>query len=300
MKCENEQKRSLPNPVLLIGIVALIAVMLVVVLWENTEDPADLAAQSGETTKIQTTYVTLTYPEEYGAYLKHSEMIDGVDATEVFSMVYDDVEAELFRLSFTAAEPELVEGYLNTENGLLYVSLQPATGGLATVYSYDQTEGEEVYQEMESIYYAMMGTMGDVLSSLQESDQFSVAREVAESDRQTVEILYWQISLPNAISWEISSEGETQTVTFWGTVAEKQVALYTLTLGGDEAENTVGQYETEAGRKNVTLEVCGLEEQGIETEEERAMAHVLMETVNDVLQVISNDKNFYSQLAVAE
>lgn len=296
MKCENAQRKGILRPALLAGAVVLVAVLVLLLLWQG----GGTAEKKDETMNIQTTYVTLKYPKAYKKYLQHQEILEGSDAIEVFSMVYEGVEAELFRLCFTADEPESAEGYLQTDNGALYVFVEPCADGLnLNDLAWDSEEMDKT-QEIESIYYSMMGAMGQVLESVKADSRYSIVKGVAENDKKTEEILYWKISLPKAVSWQSSEDDGTHKIAFRATVGEKDIALYTIALGDIAGENAIGQYTHQGKTQYITVEICDLDAQGPLTQEELTAAHVLMDTVNDVLQAIRSDGNFSSELTAAE
>lgn len=244
------------------------------------------------TMDIQTTYVTLQYPKAYRKFLKHEEILDGTDATEVFSMVYQEKEIELFRLFLTSEESENAEGYLNTDNGVLCIALQPAQADPDVFIQNPDSEESEKDTEMESLYYAMLDGMGIVLDSIKQDSQYSSLKEIAENQKQDAKILYWDISLPTNITWEETSEEDIEQVTFFGKVGEKTLRLYTISLEEDQAESSIGQYVIDGQAKSINVTGYDLSENGALSEEEKAVAYTLMDTVNDVIQVIQKDKNY--------
>lgn len=297
MKRENAQKMSLPRPALLAGAGVLIVVLVVLLLWLGGGKAANKTAG---TMDIKTTYVTLKYPKDYKKYLQHREILEGSDAIEVFSMVSDGVEAELFRLSFTAAEPESVEGYLLTDNGMLYISLEPNADGVDLSSLMQDGEETDKSRKVESIYYAMMGGMGQVLESVQEDSRYSIVKEVAKNDKRTDTVLNWKVSLPKAITWQTSEDDGIQEAVFRAAVGEKEITLYTVALEDIATENAVGQYTRQGQTKYVTVTISDLDAQDPLTEDELAAVHLLMDSVNDVLQVISSDANFSSTISDVE
>lgn len=297
MKHENAQKMSLPRPALLAGAGVLIVVLVVLLLWLGGGKAANKTAG---TMDIKTTYVTVKYPKTYKKYLQHREILEGSDAIEVFSMVSDGVEAELFRLSFTAAEPENVEGYLLTDNGMLYISLEPNADGVDLSSLMQDGEETDKSRKVESIYYAMMGGMGQVLESVQEDSRYSIVKEVAKNDKRTDTVLNWKVSLPKAITWQTSEDDGIQEAVFRAAVGEKEIILYTIALEDIATENAVGQYTRQGQTKYVTVTISDLDAQGPLTEDELAAVHLLMDSVNDVLQVIGSDANFSSTISDVE
>lgn len=296
MKRENAERKPMLRPALLAGGVVLLGVIVVLLLClgGGTADKKD------ELMNIKTTYVTLKYPKTYKKYLKHQEILEGSDATEVFSMAYEGVEAELFRLCFTANEPENVEGYLETDQGSLYVSVQPYTEGPDLSGLMQDDQDLEKAQEVEAVYYSMMGAMGQVLESVKEDSRYSLVKGVAGNDKQTGEVLYWKVSLPKAITWQSREDDGTQEVAFAATVGEKRISLYTIALNDIPVETTIGQYTHQGKVKYVTVEICDLDAQGPLTQDELTAAHMLMETLNDVLQVIRSDSNFSTDVSASE
>lgn len=252
------------------------------------------------TMDIQTTYVTLQYPKEYRKFLKHEEILDEADAEEVFSMVYQEKEVELFRLFFTQEESENAEGYLNTDHGVLCITLQPAQIDPDIFIQDPDSEESEKDTEMESLYYAMLDGMGIVLDSIKQDSQYSSLKEIAENQKQDAKILYWEIQLPTDITWEETTEGNVEQVTFFAKAGEKTIRLYTISLGEDQDQSSIGQYLADGQAKNINVTAYDLSENEVLTEEEKAVAYTLMDTVNDVIQVIQKDKNYRSSQEIEE
>lgn len=247
---------------------------------------------------IQTNYITLQYPAVYKKYLRYEETIQNRDSTIVFSMQHDDTAdvMELFRLSFTETKPKQIEGYLNLDDCTLYVSMS------ATPFSYSELEGmlaedsNEKKAELEAQYAAMLGGMSSIIESVQQDPRFSVVKDVSENDMRSVSLTYWDVSLPKEVTWEERTEGELYRVVFHGKIDDQIVKLYTISLGDTLAEASIGKYMVKGEAKAVSVEVCDLKSSGELTEEELLTGYALLDTVNDVLRSIREDKNFYADL----
>ena len=139
------------------------------------------------TVEIQTAYGALQFPEAYIEHLHHKETKESQVTAEIFSMVWDGAEQELFRISFGDAEGESPVGYLHTEQGPVAVSVQVAEPDMQ---AFPDDETRERYQQMRAC-------VNTVLDSIVADERFSEHR-VSEETQQT-ELTYWTVSLPDGM-----------------------------------------------------------------------------------------------------
>lgn len=241
------------------------------------------------TVNLKTTYLTMKYPRQHTKYLKYEELQDGTDTEIVFSMTYEEIEAELFRLSITAEAPAEYIGHLALDNQTMYVSVD-AAGLNPEIFGRAQTDEElQKQEEITALYYSMLDGMGTVIKSVHEDAKFSVAKGVSESEKQDKSMSYWKVSLPASMIVDEIEENGIYRATFSCDVGGKTVKLYTISLEDTEAEGVIGQYVVSGESRFLsveTYEVAGL------SDEQRETAYAMMDTVNDVLQTITQSKNF--------
>lgn len=279
------------------GLLIAAAILLVVI---GAAAAVGIVSSGKETAmEIETTYLTVQYPKEYKKYLTYEETLNGQDSEVVFFMNYTEKKLELFRISVLSNAPEAYEGYLDTGNGTMYVSMI-AFPMDKNVFYVENEEGEaEVNAEMEALYYAMKDGMTQVMRSIEQAPGYSTVMGAYVNDKKDEAMSYWTVSLPSNITWEEKTEGDIYRAVFYGTVGEKKILLYTVSLGDATAEAPIGQLVVNGETRIVSVEVHDLNSAGALTAEEQASAYVLMDTVNDVIQSIRQDKNFHDQVEPA-
>ena len=286
---KREQKTEEKKKQIIIVAVAVLVVLIgAVVVWSF------LPKNESAAMKIKTTYLTVQYPKEYEKYLKYEELVQGKDATVVFTMIYDEVEAELFRLSFTEAAPEEYAGYFAVDNGELYVSIK-ASGFNPMILGMDQSdEASEKRLEIESLYYSMLDGMTTVMGSVREDSRFSEIRGASESEKKELSLSYWNVSLPQNITCVETEQDGIYRATFKCHVGDKEIDLYTVCLGDSEVESVIGQFATNGRSRLISVELHELNADTL-SQEELEIVYAMMDTINDVLQAIRQDKNFSEQ-----
>lgn len=291
---ESEQAKTGKKKVVMIAAAILLAAVICVVavvgiFFSNREIAME----------IETLYLTIQYPKEYKKYLYYEETLNGQDSEVAFYMNYEDKKVELFRFSISSDAPEAYEGYLNTENGVMYVSLTGAQVDRNVFTVGAEAEESGINAEMEALYFAMKDGMALVMESIEQTPGYSVVMGVFENDKKDESLSYWTVSLPSSITWEEKTEGSVYRALFYGNVGEKKLPLYTISLGDTTAENPIGQLVVNGETKLVSVEIHEPSGNGTLTEEEQSTVYILLDTVNDVLQVIRQDKNFHDQLEPA-
>lgn len=296
MKKNDNQKTKRTVFLIALGIVLLVVVGIgIVIALDGIGDDND--EQDG-TFKIKTSYATLQYPEKYKKFLKYEETRQGEDSTVVFTMAYEKLEAELFCLSFTAEAPEEYVGYFDAEGTELYVSIS-ASGFDYGIFGVDNTEDDlEMREEVQALYYGMLDGMSIVMDSVRMDERFSELKGVSERQKQDHTLTYWKISLPKAITVAESEQDGVYRATFSSDVGDKVIDLYTISLGDTGAESIIGQYVTNGDSRIVSVELHNINTE-ILTTEELEIAYTMMDTINDVLQAIRQDKNFHDQVEPA-
>lgn len=249
--------------------------------------------------EIETTYLTVQYPKEYKKYLTYEETLNGQDSEVAFFMNYEEKKLELFRIGVLSDTPEVYEGYLNTDNGTMYVALVGTPVDKNAFYVENEAGEAEVNAEMEALYYAMKDGMTMVMYSIEQSTGYSTIKGVFGNDKKDKALSYWTVALPSNITWEEKTEGNVYRAVFYGNVGEKKIQLYTISLNDTTAENPIGRLVVNGEAKLVSVEVRDPNADGTLTEEEQPVVYVLLDTINDVLQAIRQDKNFHDQVEPA-
>jgi hypothetical protein len=124
-------------------------------------------------------------------------------------------------------------------------------------------------------------------------ERFSEARGISERKKQ--KLSYWEVSIPVGITCVESERNGVYRATFCGNVGDKIIELYTISLGATNAKSIIGWYATRGENKILSVELHSIDIDALSSEE-LELAYIMMDTLNDVLSVIRQDKNFSDQL----
>ena len=249
------------------------------------------------TVNLKTTYLTLKYPKQYAKYLNYEELRSGADTEIVFTMIHDEIEAELFRLAITTEAPAEYVGYLSVDGQAKYVSVLIA-GWDPEIFAEAQTDEElEKQEKTTELYYAMLDGVSTVMQSVYADAKFSIAKGVSESEKQERSMTYWKVSIPATIAVEEVEENGIYRATFSCDIGGKTVKLYTISLGDADAESVIGQFVVNGEGRIMSVEVY---EAADMADADREIAYAMMDTINEVLEAIRADQNFREELTPAE
>ena len=134
------------------------------------------------------------------------------------------------------------------------------------------------------------------MHSIEQSTGYSTIKGVFGNDKKDEALSYWTVALPSNITWEEKVEGDVYRAVFYGNVGEKKIPLYTISLNDTSVEDPIGQLVVNGEAKLVSAQVHDPNADATLTEEERATVYILLDTINDVLQAIRQDKNFHDQI----
>lgn len=229
---------------------------------------------------IETAYGTLHFPEAYMPFLHHEEVREE-SAVEIFSMVCEDGKWELFRIFFGDAEAGSPVGYLHTDAGVIPVSVMVAE------------DGAELFPDEESRtrYMEMRQYVNTVLDSITADERFSVSG-LSEEEKVERELTYWTLSLPEGMECEESHGADAYQVDFYGTVGGESVKLYTIRLDDSTQSPSIGVYFVDGAAKQIHIET---EDPGTFDglpEDARQRISIYMDTINDVIGVITRSENY--------
>ena len=217
--------------------------------------------------------------------IQHRALMENGVAAEVFYMPFADGERELFRICLGDAAMGDHIGNVKVDEQTVPVSLH--------ISSYSKEEFPD--EETLSSYYAMMEQTNVVMDLLRSNSSFTefAAEPAEEGSKQQAVLTYWTVELPETIAWEESGDGQTYRVDFYGTIAGERIHLYTISLGEEAHGSALGMYETGGMKLTVSVQSYSLQSQSAWPGEEYSMEHAsLMESVNDVIQVITADENY--------
>ncbi len=253
-----------------------------VVKTENQSGPTESTVQTQTEptmslpTTITTKYCTLAIPETCSEAMKHWEVTEGMIAVEIFSMIHDEEELEIFRLYFGDESMGILMGYLLTEEGEISVS-----------YTVNEPEAILVADEEKKMqYYTMMDGFSSVMDSIYTDSRFSETKHAEEVKNNSAALKYWTVDLPENVEWEESEQSGLYRADFYGTFRGKRMKLYTIGLGKMDGDYTIGTLQVNNETRPIYVKVYALEIDETWTEEEITAGYRMLETLNVVTDMI--------------
>lgn len=240
---------------------------------------------TAEVMVIDTTVCQLHFPISYGDYMSHREVIQDHVVLEVFYMVYEEIQMELFRIQFDSQETDHDIGLIETESGNLYVTVSVCE------YAEDDFENQETYE----LYQSIIGCIDTVLGSIQTDSRFSKKDEIQVNVSDNT-LRYWSIELPENMVWEEMEGEESYRVAFFGNIKNQKIKLYEVAIGGSELSSHLGYYKIESQYSPVSIESFDLPSTEGWNEGEITELYIMMETINSVISAIVADENYSTEI----
>lgn len=235
-----------------------------------------------EYANIETAYGMLQIDKAYADSIRHEEIIlDGV-TMEVFYMVLEEEEWELFRIHYGDAETGNLLGKVRTDVQEVSVSVTTNT---------NPAEGH-LNAEAISEYYALMDQLNVVLDSIRAGSNF-VPLGGQDAAVQPANLTYWDLELPESISWQEATSDDSYRVDFYGTVADTVVQLYTVSMGDEADGNILGMYDMNGETVPVCITTYTMRDQETVLPESYGSEYAaLMDSIDAVIQAIMSDSHF--------
>lgn len=262
-------------------IVVAMVVGMAVMLWIS------IGSQESENSsiKLQTEFGKLEFPREYAENLKHTEVEEAGAVIEIFSMISDEEEFELFRIYFGEVSNGSIVGFICSDSDVVPVSVMLGDG----------RKIESANEETATQYYSMMEGLNVVLSSLYENEKFTKDEFEAQKE-SAMKLTHWNVTLPNTMAVSESSVDGIYEAEFSGEVLGESVALYRISIGEEKAEVPLGYFKLDGVKKAVYVQSYELEERESWSEDDYAAAYRMMDTINDVIDAIMQSKQFSAEL----
>ena len=263
--------------------VVLIAMVFLVCQESGKKEPLRAPdAKQVDTVTIETAYGTLAFPEELTGTLRHLEATEGNVAVEVFYMVGNEGEKELFRIVYADAQVGTLMGYLTVDGVEVPVT-----------YSTCEYADEDFKTEDErKLYYSMMDAFSVVMNSVYEDARFSQTKAAAPVGAREVRLKNWKLTLPENVYYTETEENGNYRVDVYGDVSGERVDLYTIGLGEMEGESVLGWYTVGGKQQPVVIQTYSLDAYDVWPDEERLVIYDMMNTLNTLIQTIMSDKDF--------
>ena len=248
----------------------------------NREGSLAPPAGVDEVISIETAYGALDFPKELNESIQHMEVNEGSATLEVFYMVTAEGEKELYRIHYADDWGGTLIGYLSTDGGEISVS-----------YSVCQyTDEDFTNAEDRELYHSMMDAFSVILNSIYADSRFSETKTVEPVNNSKAKLRYWNVTLPENVRYSETEENGNYAVEFYGEVSGERISLYRISLGGSETGNVLGWYNVEGVRKPVMIQTYVLTAYELWPEEDYAAVCRMMDTINNVILVITQSEQF--------
>lgn len=234
---------------------------------------------------FETAFCTVAVPGEYGQYLTHREVIDGQITMEIFSMPMDSNDLELFRIYFGYPDSGNLLGVWNLDGEEIPVTLSVNQYG-ANSFSQEAT-AEKYYRAMEALDH--------VLNAIR-SDSHFASKETVTVEKEDAEIEGWTFSLPGNMQWEKSETASGYRLDFYGTVKGEKYPLYCVAFGEEALETKLGIVTAGGATLAVSVQSSELPDTQGWSDSDQLELFTMMESINDVIQVITSDSSFSEDL----
>lgn len=282
--------------ILIVSVIVVVAVAALVVGKEKEQtavQPPEIVAPVAtenrvelpetDDKEVELAYGTaIRFPAEYADMVEHTQENYNGCISEVFSLKSDETEVSMYRLDFGDRESGDWLGMLRTDEGDISVTY--------TVFGYDQEEFAGLDDHAKEGYTILMESFNNLLSSIAADSRFLEEVTIDPGEENPVEMTYWTVNLPAGISWMENNQDGNYQASFYGEVCGERTALYTVHIGEPEARNVLGQFKVGEDMKNVSVESFDLPENANWTEDDKALAYCMMDTINNVIErIISSE-----------
>lgn len=285
-----EEKRSekifggkLSVKTLLIGAVAIIAVVVALVVG--------LTGSGNESKipvyKISTPYIELVLPLELEEVITSDESTYGAVYTRGFYMNYGGTDQPLWRVDFGDPRAGDWLGVLKTDQGDIPITM--------TGFAITAEELAALGEEASQMYSDCMNAYSVMLNAIVADPRFSPDRPLAVGEDTTMKLTYWTVTLPNTMKVSENAENGNYEAVFAGEVVGEMVQLYRVCVGDEQAESLLGYYEIDGVKKPISVESFDLIERDNWSEDDYAAAYRMMDTINHVIDTITQSKQFSAQ-----
>lgn len=276
----------------------IILVLLEMIFGKSAKDPESGVQEAKQPVMIEMKYARVELPAEYSGYLTHERQEVGGAADEIFYMTVGESKTELYRICFGSGAFGDNLGVINTDDGRLQVtcavSSYPKEYFSTIIFpdtDRDMSENNDP-ERAEKLYGSLMESFNTVLAALYEDSRFE-KNKLLEADRTAdARLTYWTIPLPDGMAWEESAADGNYRADFYGIVAGEKILLYTVFLGDSDSEIVLGSYLTDGKQLPVSVKSYDLTGRENWTDEEMIAAGSMMDTINDLIMVITSDENF--------
>lgn len=269
-----------------VALVGVLALAIAACGGGETQEPMQVPeVTTAPVSLVETVYGPLAFPQELYDELRHTEVIEGSIAVEIFYMMGTEGEKELYRIYFADPQAGTHAGYLKTDSGEISVSY--------SLCVYD----DEIFdtEDDRKLYHNMMDAFSVIMNSLHDDERFSEEGYQTPVGQQEVKLRYWTVTLPESIQYTETEENGNYRVNFFGEVSGERIDLYMVGLGDVESEATIGTYTVDGVKRSVYVQTYESSWSDILNDDNYEIAYHMMDTINDVIQQIQSSEYYSAQ-----
>ncbi len=277
----------------------IVLVLLEVFFGKTAKDPENGSGQAvKQPVTVEMKYASVQLPAEFSGSLTHERQQMESTVAEIFYMTVGSSKTELYRICFGDSEFGDNLGVLNTDDGRLQVTCAVSSYpkeyfGTIEFPDMDRDLAENNDPERaEKLYASLMESFNMVLEVLYEDSRFEKHKAIEADRTADARLTYWTLPLPPGMEWEEQTEGGDYRADFYGQVAGEKILLYTVYLGESDSEIVLGSYLADGKRLPVSVASSELKQREGWTDEDMISAGNMMDTINDLILVITSDENF--------
>lgn len=283
---ENKQKKmKKPGLAIIIPVVLVAAISVVCLL--NSGAFALKSSINSNTIDLPYNF-QFRFPKEYAHIVEHTQECFGERITDTFVLKNSDTDISLFCITFGDAESGDWLGELKIDDVNVPITY--------TIFSPDEDEIEKLDVEGREAYDAMRESFGNLLNVITADRRFVMKEEPAELVLgKQVEMAYWNVVLPEAITIEETNNDSVYQADFSGMVNDELVMLYSVRVGGDSLFSPLGLFEIDGEQMIVSVEVYTLDDRTEWNQSDFENAYLMMDTINTVIDAIIDSDCFAYQ-----
>lgn len=282
---KNSKKNISKRMLSIIFVAVLVAVVVAVFLLNDSNDVQ--YGKFGNTVELPYGF-TICFPDEYANMVEHTHEKYQERITDAFVLKAGETDISLFCITFGDAESGDWLGELKTDDANVPITY--------TLFSPDEEELGKLDEEGLEAYRVLRESFSNLLNTITSDPRFVIEEKTPELViGQQVEMTYWWVVLPEAITIEETNKDGVYQADFSGMVNDELVMLYSVRIGGDSLFSPLGLFEIDGEQEIVSVEVYTLDDRTEWNQSDFENAYLMMDTINTVIDAIIDSDCFAYQ-----
>lgn len=249
---------------------------------EEETGPAETVVELADSAEL-----VLQFPEELTEYVIREQTIYGSAITEAFYIKSGDAAIPLYRIDVGDGNLGDWLGALRTKSGDIPVTY--------TVFDISEEDMASLGENAQSLYVDLMDGFNVMLEGIINDPRFTYEKTIEVGQEKNVSMNYWAVDLPDSMWFTEKMEDGNYEAVFYTNIRGEAVELYVVRIGNTKAETQLGLFEINGEKKSVSIESYDLPEKSTWEAEDYSTAYRMMDTINDVIEVIMQSKQFSTE-----